>query len=85
MGIETGSGSQRLLTMKASEIPDDAAAALKRDFKAAGVADPSDNDLLGAYLRLQQMPRRPAPPAPRPRNKQTVSGKITPMKEQNNG
>lgn len=55
MGMETGKGSQRLLTMKASDIPGDTRDALLRDFKAAGIAAPSDADLLGAYFRLRTM------------------------------
>ena len=58
MGMETGKGSQRLLTMQASDIPVDTRDALLRDFKAAGVAAPSDADLLGAYFRLRSMPAR---------------------------
>lgn len=54
LGMETGKGSQRLLTMNAADIPDDTRDALLRDFKAAGVAAPSEADLLGAYFRLQQ-------------------------------
>lgn len=58
MGMETGKGSQRLLTMQASDIPNDTRDALLRDFKAAGIAAPSDADLLGAYFRLRSMPAR---------------------------
>lgn len=54
LGMETGKGSQRLLTMNAADIPNDTRDALLRDFKAAGVAAPTDADLLGAYFRLQQ-------------------------------
>lgn len=54
LGMETGKGSQRLLTMKAGDIPDDTRDALLRDFRAAGVTAPTDADLLGAYFRLQQ-------------------------------
>jgi soluble lytic murein transglycosylase len=73
LGMETGKGSQRLLTMKASDIPDDTRDALVRDFKAAGVAAPSDADLLGAYFRVQQMPRKAAPSKDTPQSK---TGKI---------
>ena len=73
LGMETGKGSQRLLTMKAGDIPDDTRAALVRDFQAAGVAAPTDADLLGAYFRVQQMPRKPAPSKDTPQSK---TGKI---------
>jgi soluble lytic murein transglycosylase len=73
MGIGTGTSPERLLTMKAGDIPDATREALTKDFAAAGVAAPSDADLLGAYLRLKQRPQKPRP-------SQTFSGKITPMK-----
>ena len=77
LGMDTGKGTQRLLTMKAGDIPDDTRDALLRDFKAAGVNAPSDSDLLGAYFRLQNMPRKPVAPRDTPQSK---SGKITPPK-----
>jgi soluble lytic murein transglycosylase len=73
MGMETGRGSQRLLTMTADQIPGDTRDALLRDFQAAGVAAPTDADLLGAYFRVQQMPRK----APRRQDTpQSKTGKI---------
>lgn len=45
--------SQRLLSMKPSDIPSDTRERLKKDFKAAGISEPTDADLLGAYLRLK--------------------------------
>lgn len=53
LGIDTGTISQRLLSLKANDIPSGTRDALIADFKAAGVANPTDSDLLGAYLRLQ--------------------------------
>lgn len=82
MGIGIGSSTQRLLTMKAGDIPDDTLEALKRDFANAGVLAPTDNDLLGAYLRLKQMPLKAPPQRDTPQSK---SGKIKPMKETQNG
>lgn len=76
LGISTSDTTQRLLTMKASDIPDSTRAALLKYFGAAGVTEPSDADLLGAYLRLKQMPPKPV----RPNNRQNFGGKIKPMK-----
>lgn len=53
LGISTGKESQRLLGMKAGDIPGDVRAALKKDFAAAGITDPSDADYLGAYFQLR--------------------------------
>lgn len=64
LGIDTGRSDQRLLTMKAGDIPDDTREALLRDFKAHGVSAPTDGDLLGAYFKLKQMPFK----APKPRD-----------------
>ncbi|OZI58706.1 transglycosylase SLT domain-containing protein [Bordetella genomosp. 1] len=44
--------SGRMLTMKAGDIPSDVKKALKLDFKRAGIDDPTDSDLLGAYWKL---------------------------------
>lgn len=44
---------ERLLTMKPSDIPSDTKNKLKADFKAAGIPDPTDADLLGAYWQLK--------------------------------
>ncbi len=56
--------------MKASDIPSATEAKLRDDFKAAGVSDPSDADLLGAYFRLKQLPQKPV------NTRTEVSGKI---------
>lgn len=56
MGIETGKSSERLLTMKAKDIPAGTREALQRDFAANGIPAPTDADLLGAYFRLKQRP-----------------------------
>jgi len=53
LGIPTGSSSQRLLTMKTGDIPSDVKEKLKTDFKAAGITEPTDADLLGAYWKLK--------------------------------
>lgn len=53
LGLSTGSGSQKLMSMKAGDIPDDTKQRLIADFQAAGIREPSEADLLGAYLRLK--------------------------------
>jgi len=45
--------SERLLTMQKDDIPPSVIEKLKADFKAAGVANPTDGDLLGAYMQLK--------------------------------
>lgn len=59
LGMNTGSKSRRLMTMKAGDIPSDVRSRLEKDFKAAGI-EPSDGDLLGAYLQLKSQPSRQA-------------------------
>lgn len=44
---------ERLLTMKAGDIPASVTEKLKADFKAAGVPNPTEGDLLGAYFNLK--------------------------------
>ncbi|OZI23753.1 hypothetical protein CAL26_10000 [Bordetella genomosp. 9] len=44
----------RRLTMKVGDIPGPVKDRIKNDFKAAGIADPSDADVLGAYWRALQ-------------------------------
>lgn len=44
---------KRLGTLEAGDIPTAVKDKLKADFKAAGVASPTDGDLLGAYLSLK--------------------------------
>jgi soluble lytic murein transglycosylase-like protein len=46
--------SGRRLTMKPGDIPGPVKTRIKNDFKAAGIADPSDADVLGAYWRALQ-------------------------------
>lgn len=53
LGFGTGSTSQRLLTMKVGDIPSSIKDKLRADFKAAGVPEPTDADLLGAYWQLK--------------------------------
>lgn len=74
LGVDTGRTSQRLLTVQASDIPDDTRDALIKDFKAAGVDKPTNGDLLGAYFRLKQLPPQPAPFR---QTAQAKAGKIT--------
>lgn len=74
LGISGGVTSQRLLTMKPSDIPDDTRNKLKTDFKAAGVTNPTEGDLLGAYLKLKMLPQRSSPTAGNTR--QSKSGTI---------
>lgn len=45
--------NERMLTIKAGDIPSDVKKALKSDFKQNGIDDPTDADLLGAYWRLE--------------------------------
>lgn len=54
MGIGTGETRERLMTMKANDIPEATREALQRDFAAAGIPAPTDADLLGAYFKLKQ-------------------------------
>lgn len=70
---EGGNASQRLLTVKPGDIPSDTRDRLRQDFKAQGVIDPTDSDLLGAYLRLKSSNKRPTGMAP---NGRSFSGKI---------
>lgn len=44
----------RRLTMKTGDIPGPIKTRIKNDFKAAGIADPSEADILGAYWRALQ-------------------------------
>jgi hypothetical protein len=53
LGFNTGKDSQRLLSMKPGDIPGDVKRRLREDFKAAGITDPTDADLLGAYFELR--------------------------------
>lgn len=73
LGIPTGSSQGRLLTMKASNIPADIYDKLKTDFHANGI-DPTDADLLGAYWKLQAIPKNKDTP-------QSKSGKIKSMEQ----
>lgn len=47
-----GTSNERMLTVKAGDIPSDVKKALKADFKKNGIDDPTDSDLLGAYWKL---------------------------------
>lgn len=53
LGISTGTSKERLLTMKAGDIPSAVRDTLKRDYAAAGVSSPTDAELLSAYWRLK--------------------------------
>lgn len=48
-----GTSNERMLTLKAGDIPSEVKTALKADFKKNGIDDPTDADLLGAYWRMQ--------------------------------
>jgi soluble lytic murein transglycosylase len=52
LGMNAGTTSQRLMSMKAGDIPGDVRSRLEKDFKAAGIT-PTDGDILGAYLQLK--------------------------------
>lgn len=73
---EGGDVSQRLMTMKVGDIPSATRDELRREFKAAGVTDPVDSDILGAYLRLRYNPQRRMGRSP---NGREFSGTIKPM------
>lgn len=53
MGLTTSTTRERLLTMRAGDIPNDVRERLKQDFKNAGVNNPTDADMLGAYWKLK--------------------------------
>lgn len=53
LGFNAGTKTQPLLGMKTGDIPSAVRDRLRSDFKAAGITDPTDADLLGAYLRLK--------------------------------
>ena len=57
MGIDAGTSSQLMLTMKAGDLPGDTRSALRRDFARAGVPNSSDAQLLGAYWTLRSARR----------------------------
>lgn len=57
LGFNTGKSSTRLLTMKPGDIPSGVKDALKKDFKAAGIENPTNADLLGAYFQLKSRGR----------------------------
>ena len=45
--------NERMLTVKAGDIPSEVKKSLKADFKKNGIDDPTEADLLGAYWRLE--------------------------------
>lgn len=55
LGFDTGSSKERLLTMKAGDIPGAVKNQLVGDFKAAGITNPTDADLIGAYWRYKSI------------------------------
>ena len=57
-GFFGGTNSQSLLSLKPGDVPSDMRNALKADFAKAGVASPTDADILGAYMRLKQHPAK---------------------------
>lgn len=60
LGFSTGASSQRLMGMKLGDIPSDIRTRLKADFKKQGI-EPTDADLLGAYLHLNMVQPRAQP------------------------
>lgn len=52
-GFFGGTNSQALLSLKPGDVPSDMRKALTADFAKAGVASPTDADILGAYMRLK--------------------------------
>lgn len=60
LGIGMGTTSDRMLNMKPSDIPSAVKDRLKQDFKANGIDNPSDADLLGAYWRMKSTPKNAA-------------------------
>jgi soluble lytic murein transglycosylase len=57
-GFFGGASSQALLSLKSGDVPSDVRKALKADFAMAGVNNPTDADILGAYLRLKSRPAK---------------------------
>lgn len=53
MGFTTSTSRERLLTMRGSDIPKNIRDRLNADFKASGVTNPTEADLLGAYWNLK--------------------------------
>lgn len=56
-GFFGGVNSQSILSLKPGDVPSDVRTALKADFAKAGIASPTDADILGAYLRLKSRPK----------------------------
>lgn len=50
-GIPMGTSQQPLMSMKVGDLPSDTRDALKASFAKRGVANPSDSDMLAAYLK----------------------------------
>lgn len=55
-GFFGGVSSQNLLSLKPGDVPSDVRNALTADFAKAGVTNPTNADILGAYLRLKARP-----------------------------
>lgn len=53
MGLDAGATSHRLLGLTYSEIPDDIRGRIEDDFKAQGVSEPLEADVLGVYFRMR--------------------------------
>jgi soluble lytic murein transglycosylase len=51
VGIPYGTSQQPLLSMKIGDLPGDTRDALRASFAKRGVANPSDSDMLTAYLK----------------------------------
>ena len=57
---------QRMLTMRAEDIPSDSLERIEADFKAKGIINPSDAEKLGAYWTMHEVKksfRESIPPA----------------------
>lgn len=57
LGITTGRTQMPLLGMKPGDIPGEVANRLRADFRARGVSEPTDAELLGAYWILKSTQR----------------------------
>jgi soluble lytic murein transglycosylase len=58
LGFDTGKTNTPVLSLKPSDIPNDVREQLKKDFKARNV-DATDQQLLGAYMRMRLRPQQP--------------------------
>lgn len=58
VGLFGGITSKSIMTLKPGDVPGDVKKALTADFAKVGVTNPTDADILGAYLRLKTQTAR---------------------------